>query len=368
MPTGGDKWEKKRRRERRKQRRQTRRDRGSPLASIMNLLSVPGPAAWPGTADASLERPDQIKYAYAMFAINQEPGRSHYQPFEQRLLQGPLGELGHLDHWAMEEFLWHGAPGDAWQPMDAFLRQAGRHFPPAAVTQLRRWQQAKIGLYEIGPVEEDTVALQEWDPVQRMAVGPKFRAIDLCIGGTNSHKQQTGQVLLTYVAPWAPAQGICCALGYGSTLPKEEADGWLLYLNLRHADAMSRPLPWNLSAVAADKWLRQWQERPWNQWLRERLSCPFLALLPLGPKGKPVVKRVTSLIPSTEEEGRSWGIYFALDEYMDGEPEAVGATAVMPLDVTSPNFAPLLEYRSFRDRVGPPPATLNAKLVRGRLI
>src|SRR5207244_1439395 len=128
---------------------------------------------------------DRVKFELAEFAIKQAPGRVKYRPFEDAIRQGPVGFLPDIDHWAIEEFLWHGVPGDSWQPVEAFLESAGDRFPPAAREQLRLWKQARIGLFEVGGVRDDTVGLQEWDAVRGAAIGPAVRAITLNIGGIN---------------------------------------------------------------------------------------------------------------------------------------------------------------------------------------
>src|SRR5262249_38354264 len=152
-------------------------------------------------------------------ADKQEPGRSKLRELEYRLSKGLLAFLPELDHWAMEEFFWHGLPGDYWHPIEAFLEHAGARFPPAAQEQLRRWKEARIGLYEIGDVANDTVGLREYDPVRQVFVGPAFRAITLNIGGVNVQREHPGKFLLTHVAPWRPEECIWCGLGYGQAVP-----------------------------------------------------------------------------------------------------------------------------------------------------
>ena len=41
---------------------------------------------------------------------------------EWQLENGPLGDEDEMDHWGMEEFFWHGAPGSAFHPIDAYLQ------------------------------------------------------------------------------------------------------------------------------------------------------------------------------------------------------------------------------------------------------
>src|SRR5262245_34358882 len=127
------------------------------MEALERQLKVPAPARWPGASDPSLARPDRVKFELATFAAKQHPGLAKLQDLEYRLSKGLLADLPELDHWAVEEFLWHGQPGDPWQPVEAFLEHAGARFPPAAQAQLRRWKEARVGLYEIGDVADDTV-------------------------------------------------------------------------------------------------------------------------------------------------------------------------------------------------------------------
>src|SRR5262249_25539591 len=146
-------------------------------------LSIPQLARWPGGCDASLVRPDAVKLDFATWATSKSPGREKCQQLEDGLLQGFLSELPEIDHWGWEEFLWHGLPGDSWHPLDAYLAQSGARFPPAAQEQLRLWKQARIGLFEIGDLANDTLGLHEWDAVAQKPIGLPFRALTLNIGG-----------------------------------------------------------------------------------------------------------------------------------------------------------------------------------------
>jgi hypothetical protein len=166
--------------------------------------------------------------------------------------------------------------------------------------------------------------------------------------------------MLTYVAPWQPSEGVFCAMGYGMKTDKEQTALALDYLGLRHPDVVCRPLPWKTSRAAAEQHLRQWRQREWHGWLRERLRFPFLALVLSPPDGRPRLLPVHDLLPSTPEQARQMGIY--LDVILEGGKEVLvaGGTNVVPLDVTSPNRLALAEYHAYRERVGPPPAARNA--------
>jgi hypothetical protein len=77
----------------------------------------------------------------------------------------------------------------------------------------------------------------------------------------------------------------------------------------------------------------------------------------LTPHGKPQLRTIARLLPSTPDEAREFGIYFEVP-LLDDEMVAIGATAVTPLDVTAPALAALREYSAYRQRVGPPPGTI----------
>jgi hypothetical protein len=365
-----DEEKKRRRRKRleRKQRQQTASSRPQEdpegglnelqavLARLQNSLQVPEPAHWPGGGHPSLDRPDRVKFELAEFASGTEPGKTKCQQLERALQQGLLGYLPQLDHWGMEEFFWHGVPGDSWHPVEAFLSHSGDRFPPAAREQLRLWKQARIGLFEVGDIRDDTVTLQEWDAVTGTATGVPFRAITLNIGGVNIYRGLQGRINLTHVAPWVPGDNLFCGMGYGLTVDKRDAAALLLmYLGLRHLEVVARPLPWKANRGAAEQHLRAWRVRDWQSWLGERLRFPFLALVNIPPQGYPQLHPVESLIPETAAEARQFGIY--LEVNLGRDPLVAGATNITPVDVTSPNAAALAEYLAYRTEVGPPPGT-----------
>lgn len=226
--------------------------------------------------------------------------------------------------------------------------------------QLRRWKEARIGLFEVGEVVDETLALRDWDGVNRQATGSWFRAITLNIGGVNLYRENLGQILLTYLAPWEPAADLFCSLGYGMCQAPAEAVLLLDYLGLQHPEVVCRPLPWNVNRAAADQYLRQWRQREWHGWLQERLRFPFLAFVATPPDGRPQLLSVNSLLPSTPEQARLLGVY--LEVLLEGGNQVLmaGGTNVIPLDVTSPNRLALAEYHAYRERVGPPPAARHA--------
>lgn len=354
-----------RRRDEKKQRRQKRVEKrgqrqrehaAAPMVPVLDdvirHLKVPEPGRWPGGCDATLARPDMVKFRLAEFATKQPTGRRKLYELKHGLESGLIGFLSELDTWAIEEFLWHGLPGDGWEPIEQFLASPRAEVSASAAEQLRLWKQARIGLFEIGPVVDDTMVLQEWDALAERGCGEEFRALSLNIGGVNLFRDAEGRILLSYLSPWAPAENLYCAMGYSLTVPKDDVELVLPYLGLQHAELVSRPLPWKVGWSAAEEHQRQWQERAWHGWLAERLRFPFAAVVNVPPRGKPEVRDVLGLLPSTPEQAHLLGIYFQVDK--DGETLASGGTTVTPLDVTSPNRLALAEYHAYREWAGPP--------------
>lgn len=321
------------------------------------------PAKWPGVADLSLAAPDMIKFDLAEFAAGQEPGKSKLEWLEKAIRQGPLGFDDQMSrHWSMEEFFWHGLPGDreAWHPVEAYLAAHPERFPPPAQTQLRRWKEARVSFYEVGEVADNTLGLQEWDPLTGTHSGPPVRVIALSMGGVRDYRGQRGQVTLTYVAPWSPEEGIYCAMGYGFTIKKRQAAGTpsILMLGLRQPDLICRPYPWKVNRDAGNHYLREWKMREWHGWLKERLTFPFQVFVRMPPKGEHAVKTVTGLVPMEPAHARQMGLYVEVPTEKGQELMLAGLTAVLPCDLASPNWSPIAEYHEYRKRVGPPPGTM----------
>ena len=111
--------------------------------------------------------------------------------------------------------------------------------------------------------------------------------------------------------------------------------------------------------ATAQEYLRAWRRREWHGWLGEQVTGPFLAMVPESPDGPPIVLRVLRLCPSTAQDARLFGIYFEV-EY-PGEIGLVGATIVIPVDVTLPICLALAEYRAYRLLAGPPPGTVGLR-------
>lgn len=330
------------------------------LLRLSQLLSANPPPALP-LSDASLSRPDEVKFEYAEFVSHQEPGQSKLAQMETAISQGPLGVLGEdiLGHWATEEFFWHGVPDDAWHPLEAYLAANAQRFPPAAITQLRRWKEARIGLYEIGEVTEGTVGLQEWDPLTGQHSGEPLRAIALNIGAVSVYRGQRGRINLTYIAPWSPETGAYCAMGYGTTVRKRQAvsEIALMMLGLRQPALACRPYAWLVGREAEAEALRAWHLREWHGWLAERLTFPFQAFVSQPPQGEQSIETVSELLPSDPAGARRFGIYLAVVKRAGKEAMVSGLTGIMPTDLASPNWLPIAEYHAYRERVGPPPGT-----------
>ncbi len=327
------------------------------LERLEEQLSAGKPGSWPGVADPSLARPDMVKFELATFATASSLGEAKLRLLIERLKKGVLSELPELDHWAIEEFLWHGLPGDSWHPIEAFPDHAGQRFSPEAREQIRRWKEARIGLFQIGEVTDDLIHLQEYDPVRQCHVGEPFRAITLNIGGINAQKTGQGQFLLTHVAPWNPAEGLSCGMGYGVVLPPRRLAMAADFIGLRHLDIAARPLPWRESTSAFREYVRSWRQREWHSWLAERLQFPFQAIVAVPPEGEFEIREARRLLPSTAEQAQNFGIYFDVASPGKKEALAAGGTAILPADICSPNRLLLEEYHAYRKAAGPPPGT-----------
>jgi hypothetical protein len=160
-------------------------------------------------------------------------------------------------------------------------------------------------------------------------------------------------LLLTHVSPWDPDHNICCGIGYGACVPKNEALILHDFLGLRHLEVVSRPLPWRLGRESERRWLREWRHREWYGWFAERIQFPFEAFVPTPPKGIPRLLTIRGLVPSTPTQAEQMGVYFEAD-LGSGDVMLAGGTAVTPLDVTSPSRLSFAEYQAFRAIAGPP--------------
>jgi hypothetical protein len=297
-----------------------------------------------------------VKLDFAEWSSTQDPGKSKLEQLESGFSKGLLGYLPDMKHWAMEEFFWHGLPGDSWSPLEEYLAARTSRFPPAAREQLRLWCEARLSLFEIGEIQDDRAELREWDPYVGEPCGPWLRAIALNVGGINYYRGQNGKISLTYLSPWSHEEEIYCAMGYGMALPKKEANRLLPFLGLKHPKIISQPMAWKTSPRAESESMRAWRSREWYDWLSGRMQFPFQALVSMSPARSPELRTIVRLLPSTAQQSREFGIYFEVP--LDDEVGAIGATNIIPLDVTAPNLAALREYGAYRERVGPPPGTV----------
>jgi len=311
----------------------------------------------PARAVAHPGQPEHLKFAYATWVSERRPGRQKLARLERAFERGPLGEIPDIDHWADEEFFWHGVPGDDWHPIEAYIKHIGERWPEETREQFRRWKEARFGFFEIGRVRGETVTLREWDVVGDVPVGDAFPAITLGMGGMNFFRRHRRKLMLTYVAPWLPAENLYCSMGYGMMLKRKEVGLAELLLGLRHPDLVAQPLPWKAGPEARREHERRWRERDWQSWLEEQLEFPFRAFIPESPGGGGPFE-VTDLMPQSTESARKMGIYLQVP--VRGGVNVVGVTKVLVPDIASPNWMPIREYIAYRERFGPPPGVRDA--------
>ncbi len=58
----------------------------------------------------------------------------------------------------------------------------------------------------------------------------------------------------------------------------KEAEAFELILNLRMPELVVEPLPWKTAPGVRRRYMREWHQRNWNDWLADRLQFPFRAL------------------------------------------------------------------------------------------
>ena len=326
-------------------------DLGAGLLDIFRAMADGPMAEFPGACDPSVARPDMVKYRMATLAEFEEPGRSKLKRLEQQYRLGKLGFLPEIEHWAMEEFFWHGAPGDEWHPLEAFLQGEGDHFPPAARRQLRRWKEAELRVLEIGEVRDSTVQLRPWNLREASPAGVWFRAIDLSMSGVKLYRPHAGSLTLTYLAPWAPEEDLFCTMGYGMILAKANFASLLVPQFLADPQLVCSRWPWEADARSKRESETEWRRRDWQGWFEQRVVFPFDAVV-LTNEG-PALLTVEDIERVSGEQARKIGIYFGVR--CGGMKLRSGATGIYPLDMSARNAATFAEYRAYRDLVGPPP-------------
>ena len=353
---------KQKRREERRSRMRPQDDMDSVLHHMIEAMEAGPMDEFPGICHPSLARPDMLKFGLGTFAQDEEPGRSKLRRLERHYRLGKLGFLPDVEHWAMEEFFWHGAPGDAWHPLEAFLQQAGDRFPSEAQQQLRRWKEAEMRVLEIGEVRDATVQLRPWDLRQARPAGVWFRAIDLSVSGVKLYRPHAGSLTLTYVAPWAPDEDLFCAMGYGMILAKEHSANLLMPQYLSDAHLACSRWPWKADSRSEREYLSEWRRREWQVWFEQRVAFPFQAVV-LTTEG-PSLETVVDIVRVPPDQARHMGIYFGVR--CGGTKVAAEATAVFPLDMSTPHAATFAEYRAYRDLGGPPPGARLVAPMLGR--
>ena len=311
----------------------------------------------PMRAVAHPSQPEHLKFAYATWVSERKPGRRKSARLERAFKRGPLGEIPEIDHWAMEEFFWHGTPGDDWHPIEAYLEYIGERWSAEAREQFRRWKEAHIG-FEVGTVRGDTVTLREWDVIGDVPVGEAFPAITLGMGGVDFFRSDRGKLMLTYVAPWLPDENLYCSMGYGMLLKRKEVSVAELLLGLRHPGLVAQPLPWKAGPEARREHEQRWKERDWQSWLEERLEFPFRAMIPNAPIGGSGPFEIDDIMYQSAESAREFGVYLQVP--VRRGVQMVGVTKVIALDIASPNWMPIQEYIAYRERFGSPPGVRGA--------
>jgi hypothetical protein len=303
--------------------------------------------------DADLDQPDQIKFRYGTYITDFDPGKSKADRMERDAERGPLHEIPEIKHWALEEYFCHGVPGDTWDPMEAYLDFVGDRLSETGKTQLRQWKQARLGAFRVGMVQNNTMQLEEWDIERRMTIGNPFRAISLGMGGVEQFRTMRGDLLIGYVSPWNPRENLYCSMGY-SIMPKiQDAEAFELILNLRMPELVVKPLPWMIFPDTLHQYMREWRRRDWNTWLADRLQFPFRALTAHPVTKQLVPVELTAILHSNPAMGRDYGVYMAMSGLLD--IAATGVANVIPVDLASPNWMPIAEYREYRHLAGPPP-------------
>ncbi len=147
-------------------------------------------------------------------------------------------------------------------------------------------------------------------------------------------------------------------MGYGVTTKKREAVIYGVMLGLRKPDIASRPYPWQVDREAGNQYLREWRLREWYGWLKERLVFPFHAWVRISERGDLAARPVMDLAPMTAEEAGQLGIYLQVPMEAGDGMIIAGLTNIIPVEIDSPNWGPIAEYQAYRERVGPPPATV----------
>jgi len=313
------------------------------------------------TDEDLLQRPDRVKYHYATYVTEFEPGRSKAAKMERDAKLGPLCDMPEVDHWALEEYFWHGVPDDNWHPMEAYLDFVDEALSAAGKAQLRQWKEARLGIFRIGRVQGDTVSIEEWDVECKAVSSQPFRAISLGMGGAKPFRGLQGHLLVTYLSPWKPADNLYCSMGYSIMPTVEKLSAYEFLLGFRVPELAVRPLAWKTNPTARRNYFREWRQRDWIIWLSERLQFPFRALTMEPGQESLTAVTVTDLLYSTRATSQRVGVYVQVSGSQG--ISIIGLSNLMVLDLAGPNWGPVAEYVEYRQLAGPPPGTKGKHLL-----
>ena len=342
----------------RKQKRAKRRQRQRALRAAWSKKrpppDLPGfPRIPTAIDDALVANPDMLKYAYATWCSRHPKLGSRMRDLEARLGKGPLHALPSIDHWAMEEYFWHGHPHDSHHPIDRFLSKRGQQLSQAAREQIQDWKRAELGVWLIEGGSGRALSVRRWDHLAGETYGPTIDAIDLSIGGAAMLASRAGSLHVSYLAPWPTKSASHSFLGYGATFQSHDLGAAELLLGLRHVREAIQPLPWLLGREERHKQREAWRRRDWQRWLGERLQFPCRLLLTEEGK-RPEVVEAAGMLDIPPARARKMGVYLEVASPSTGVKLA-GVSNFIPLDITHPSWLPIVEYKEYRELVGPPP-------------
>lgn len=348
------KLEQKRRRREKRQERAGHRD----FQRFVNVVvegerlraDASGAAGLPGAVDASIARPDLVKFALAQLSGSGRWKVSAAQ-FERDVRRGPIGFLPVIDHWAMELFFWKGTNSIGRRLIDEFLAQNPAGLTPECKTQFRGLGETRVGAFRIEAVGSEKVTLREWNPVSQQVEGPRFQAISLAISGVQDFAGTIGQVHWGCLGPWRPDLNLHCLTGYGYTFSEAEAGFLTSLLALNDLSFSGSPWPWRQSAQCERSFVAECRHRNWTDWLRAEMTFPCQAWVLM--KEQPELITLESVPEFPAHLVKDFGMY--LDGATKRASCRVGVSSVAPVDFRSRSFAAIGQYRSYRELIGLPP-------------
>lgn len=305
--------------------------------------------------DADLGNPQVVRAHYMRWLTGRPQGKAELMRFLRQIASGPLGPLTFfpdLHAWATLEFSFHGSPDSDWSPIDAYIQFLGDRLSPAGRAQFARWKEARIALYEVVAQEDGVLILREWDPQAMSPIAEPIRVAPTGVGKPLSDKEREEQVLLTYVAPWDPAAGLHVMADVARGLPKGGHSPYELLLSFRRPAVLVRPLPWLAGRHERQRLVEEWKRRDWPAWFTETLRFPFEALV--MQSGRVLRAGIVRVLKTDAEAARLFGVYLETDAMGGAEVLAAGASAVLPIDVGSSNWAALQQYWEYRAITGVP--------------